>query len=168
MPLRRLNPPLHLLRTLCSVVRCGQCVGGGGTPGPHPERRQQADPGTRALGGRAAVRASRQRLILTPAGERYELAVRSLLVRLEAATLELVASGYEGGALQVAALPSFSAQWLVPRLADFRQRHPRITLHLTQPVINTLPGPEADCAILFGAGTGPACMPTTSPATTWR
>ncbi len=34
-----------------------QCIGGGGIAGPHPERREQADPGARALGGRAAVRA---------------------------------------------------------------------------------------------------------------
>ncbi len=155
MPLRRLNPPLHLLRTLCSVVRCGNVSAAAEPLGLTQSAVSKQIQELERWVGVPLFERSRQRLILTPAGERYELAVRSLLVRLEAATLELVASGYDGGALQVAALPSFSAQWLVPRLADFRQRHPRITLHLTQPVINTLPGPEADCAILFGDGHWP-------------
>lgn len=155
MPLRRLNPPLHLLRTFCTVVRCGNASAAAEpldlTQSAVSKQIQELE---RWVGVPLFER-SRQRLVLTPAGERYELAVRALLARLEAATLELVASGHDGGALQVAALPTFSAQWLVPRLADFRQRHPRITLHLAQPLINALPGPETDCAILFGDGHWP-------------
>jgi LysR family glycine cleavage system transcriptional activator len=99
---------------------------------------------------------SRKRLALTPAGERYEKAVRALLAQLEAATLELITSGDGGGALHLSTLPTFGAKWLIPRLPDFQRLHPQITLHFV-PFVHgyDFERPELDCAILFGDGHWP-------------
>jgi DNA-binding transcriptional LysR family regulator len=99
---------------------------------------------------------SRKRLALTPAGERYEKAVRALLARLEAATLELITSGDGGGALHLSTLPTFGAKWLIPRLPQFQHRHPQITLHFVPYVHGyDFSNPELDCSILFGEGHWP-------------
>jgi DNA-binding transcriptional LysR family regulator len=99
---------------------------------------------------------SRKRLALTPAGERYEKAVRALLARLEAATLELITSGDGGGALHLSTLPTFGAKWLIPRLPQFQHRHPQITLHFVPYVHGyDFSRPELDCSILFGDGHWP-------------
>ncbi len=155
MPLRRLNPPLHLLRTLCTVVRCGNASAAAESLDLTQSAVSKQIQELERWVGVPLFERSRQRLVLTPAGERYELTVRALLARLEAATLELVASGYDGGALHIAALPTFCAQWLVPRLPDFRRRHPRITVHLAEPAVHGPPEPGTDCAILFGDGHWP-------------
>ena len=68
----------------------------------------------------------RKRLSLTPAGLRYEAAVRPLLAQLEAATLDLITSGDGGGALHLSTLPTFGAKWLIPRLPRFQKEHPHI------------------------------------------
>ncbi|UEG46493.1 LysR substrate-binding domain-containing protein [Paracidovorax citrulli] len=155
MPLRRLNPPLHLLRTLCTVVRCGNASAAAESLDLTQSAVSKQIQELERWVGVPLFERSRQRLVLTPAGERYELTVRALLARLEAATLELVASGYDGGALHIAALPTFCAQWLVPRLPDFRRRHPRITVHLAEPAVHGPPEPGTYCAILFGDGHWP-------------
>ncbi|SFD89896.1 LysR substrate-binding domain-containing protein [Paracidovorax konjaci] len=155
MPLRRLNPPLHLLRAFCTVVRFGGVSRAADALDVTQSAVSKQVQELERWVGVPLFERNRQRLALTPAGERYEQAVRTLLARLEAATLELVTSTHHGGSLRVSALPTFAAQWLVPRLPAFRQRHPRITLHLSQAFINELPGPELDCAIVFGDGHWP-------------
>ena len=156
MPLRRLNPPLNLLRAFSTVVRFGGVSRAAEalhlTQGAVSKQVQELE---RWIGAPLFER-SRKRLALTPAGERYEKAVRALLAQLEAATLELITSGDGGGALHLSTLPTFGAKWLIPRLPDFQQRHPQITLHFV-PFVHgyDFERPELDCAILFGDGHWP-------------
>lgn len=98
----------------------------------------------------------RQRLVLTPAGTRYEAAIRPLLSQIEAATLELIASGQGGGALRLSTLPTFGAKWLIPRLPRFSALHPRIDLQFV-PYLQgyDFKRSHLDCSILYGNGHWP-------------
>jgi len=101
----------------------------------------------------------RKRLSLTPAGQRYEAAVRPLLAQIEAATLELITSGDGGGALNISALPTFGAKWLIPRLPLFQQAHPQIALHFVPYVQGyDFHRADLDCSILFGDGHWPGAV----------
>jgi LysR family glycine cleavage system transcriptional activator len=109
--------------------------------------------------GRPLFRRVKQRLILTEPGEAYSLAVRDLLDQAEAATLQLMAYGSEGGVLTVALLPTFGSRWLIPRLADFTARHPDIQLDLvTQVKQFEFAGSGIDVAIHFGSEVWPGAV----------
>jgi LysR family glycine cleavage system transcriptional activator len=109
--------------------------------------------------GRPLFRRLKQRLVLTEPGEAYSIAVRDLLDRAEAATLQLMAYGSGGGLLTVALLPTFGSRWLVPRLGDFTTRHPDIQLNLvTQVRPFDFAGSEIDVAIHFGTDVWPGAI----------
>jgi LysR family glycine cleavage system transcriptional activator len=156
MSLRRLHPPLQLLRAFSTVVRFGGVSRAAEslhlTQSAVSKQIQELE---RWIGVVLFER-SRKRLALTPAGERYEKAVRALLLQLETATLELITSGGEGGALHLSALPTFGAKWLIPRLPAFQQKEPQVTLHFVPYVHGyDFQRPELDCSILFGDGHWP-------------
>ena len=102
--------------------------------------------------GRPLFRRVKQRLVLTEPGETYATAVRDILDRAEAATVQLMAYGSGGGMLTVALLPTFGSRWLVPRLGDFAARHPDIQLNLVAQVKPfEFAGSDIDVAIHFGS-----------------
>ncbi|MGC4027447.1 MAG: LysR substrate-binding domain-containing protein [Steroidobacteraceae bacterium] len=81
------------------------------------------------LGSELFVR-ERQAVRLTRAGEAYAEEVRRTLRRISSATLAFRANP-EGGALNLAVLPTFGTRWLAPRLAGFLAANPGITVNLT-------------------------------------
>ncbi|RXZ45620.1 transcriptional regulator GcvA [Crenobacter cavernae] len=106
--------------------------------------------------GRPLFERVKQRLVLTSAGEGYAAAIRDVLDRAEAATLQLMAHGNEGGVLRLAVLPTFGSRWLVPRLGDFSRRHPDVELDLVTQVRPFDFDKEAvDAAIHFGPALWP-------------
>lgn len=71
---------------------------------------------------------------LTDAGRRYSRNVAARLDAVERDTLDLMAQagrGGAGGSLELAVVPTFATEWLMPRLARFQQAHPGITVHFT-------------------------------------
>lgn len=72
-----------------------------------------------------------KRLRPTPAADVYLRRIQPLLLKLEAASIELKAGGRSSGRLNLAVLPSIAAKWLMPRYSDFSARHPDIILNLT-------------------------------------
>lgn len=80
--------------------------------------------------GTPLFRRTRHGVALTPAGLAYLRQVSTRLDGLERDTLDAMGNRAEGGALQIAAVPTFATRWLLPRLADFSRRHPDITVHL--------------------------------------
>ena len=82
------------------------------------------------LGLRLFRRSSRG-VALTDAGRRYSQLVGRRLDEVEQDTMELMSGGGEGGAIELAVVPTFGTRWLVPRLPDFTRRHPNVRVHLS-------------------------------------
>ncbi|MDR8017249.1 LysR family transcriptional regulator [Ectopseudomonas guguanensis] len=75
-------------------------------------------------------RRSRRGVVLTEAGVAYSRKVAAQLDAVERDTLALM--GNQGTtSIELAVVPTFGTQWLVPRLRAFQQLHPEVTVHLT-------------------------------------
>jgi LysR family glycine cleavage system transcriptional activator len=73
----------------------------------------------------------RRRIVLSDAGRAMLPEAEAVLERLGEAALTVMAFGGREQVLRLAALPSFSSAWLVPRLAAFRATAPDITFDLS-------------------------------------
>jgi len=119
-------------------------------------------------------RRSRRGVKLTEAGLSYSRRVATQLDAVERDTLSVM--GHTGAnVIELAVVPTFGTQWLLPRLKDFQEQHPEVTVNLTN---RTRPflfaDTEFDAAIYFGdadwSGTeshklmGENPMPVCSPA----
>ncbi|WP_170435512.1 LysR substrate-binding domain-containing protein [Ruegeria arenilitoris] len=128
--------------------------------------------------GVALIQRDQMRLQLTPAGKEYVETARTALQQLAQASLKLKANP-SGGSLQLSILPAFGMHWLAPRLQDFAQRHPEVTMNLSTRLKPFDFGTEPfDAAIHFGqrdwAGVNylpimceevlPVCAPALLPA----
>ncbi|MBL0843843.1 LysR family transcriptional regulator [Pseudomonas mediterranea] len=124
--------------------------------------------------GVALFRRSRRGVKLTEAGLSYSRRVATQLDAVERDTLSVM--GHTGAnVIELAVVPTFGTQWLLPRLKDFQQQHPEVTVNLTN---RTRPflfaDTDFDAAIYFGdadwSGTeshklmGENPMPVCSPA----
>ncbi|WP_350024162.1 MULTISPECIES: LysR family transcriptional regulator [Pseudomonas] len=124
--------------------------------------------------GLELFRRSRRGVKLTEAGLSYSRRVATQLDAVERDTLSVM--GQRGAnVIELAVVPTFGTQWLLPRLKDFQQQHPEVTVNLTN---RTRPFLFADtpfdAAIYFGdadwSGTqshwlmGENPMPVCSPA----
>lgn len=119
-------------------------------------------------------RRSRRGVKLTEAGLSYSRRVATQLDAVERDTLSVM--GQQGtNVIELAVVPTFGTQWLLPRLKDFQLKHPQVTVNLTN---RTRPflfaDTQFDAAIYFGdadwSGTeshrlmGENPMPVCSPA----
>ncbi|MBI7502572.1 LysR family transcriptional regulator [Pseudomonas aeruginosa] len=95
-------------------------------------------------------RRSRRGVKLTEAGLSYS---RRVAVRLDAVERDTLAvmGRQGGGAIELAVVPTFGTQWLLPRLKRFQRLHPEVTVNLTN---RTRPflfaDTEFDAALYFG------------------
>jgi DNA-binding transcriptional LysR family regulator len=84
--------------------------------------------------GLPLFRRGQRGVLLTDAGHRYARSVAARLDEVERDTLDLMAQAGLGdavGSLELAVVPTFATQWLLPRLAGFQALHPGITVHFT-------------------------------------
>jgi len=101
----------------------------------------------------------RQRIVLTQAGAAYAEDVREALGRISAATLNAIAFKGTGGSLALAILPTFGTRWLIPRLPDFSQKHPEVTLNFSTRIVPFDFSRELlDAAIHFGDAVWPGAI----------
>lgn len=92
----------------------------------------------------------KQNISLTEAGKTYAKEVNSALSHIRSATLNLMTNP-EGGILNIAILPMFGSRWLMPRLADFLAKHPRITINTVCKLSQfDFSHEDIHCAIHFG------------------
>ncbi len=73
----------------------------------------------------------KKRVVLTPSGREYALRMREHLDRIERDTLELMGNKDGAGVLELAVIPTFATQWLIPRLAQFQALRPDIKINLS-------------------------------------
>jgi DNA-binding transcriptional LysR family regulator len=84
-------------------------------------------------------------------GREYASRIRRHLDQIRRDTLEISAGHEMGFVLEVAVVPTFATQWLIPRLPDFSRLHPNITVNLSarsQPF--SFQENAYDAAIYFG------------------
>ncbi len=93
---------------------------------------------------------NKQNITLTEAGKTYAKEVNSALSHIRSATLNLMTNP-DGGILNIAILPMFGSRWLMPRLADFLAKHPRITINTVCKLSQfDFTHEDIHCAIHFG------------------
>ncbi|TWC20834.1 LysR family transcriptional regulator [Pseudomonas sp. SJZ085] len=97
-------------------------------------------------------RRSRRGVKLTEAGLSYSRRVATQLDAVERDTLSVM--GHTGAnVIELAVVPTFGTQWLLPRLKEFQEQHPEVTVNLTN---RTRPflfaDTDFDAAIYFGDG----------------
>ena len=90
------------------------------------------------------------RLVATPAGDAYRAGLGPILDALAALT-DSVASMGEARAITVGVGPTFAIKWLIPRLADFRVRHPGLEVRITTGGMTTPFSEDWTCGILLAA-----------------
>ncbi|MCC6075831.1 LysR family transcriptional regulator [Pseudomonas sp. GCM10022188] len=95
-------------------------------------------------------RRTRRGVRLTEEGLSYGRRIAAQLDAVERDTLAVM--GQQGStSLELAVVPTFATQWLLPRLKDFQGRHPEVTVNLTN---RTRPflfaDTEFDAAVYFG------------------
>jgi len=93
---------------------------------------------------------SGSRVTLNSVGARYADQIRESLDRLERDTQSVIGVPEGGKTLEIAALPTFSCRWLIPRLKSFYTLYPEISVNIaarTDPFI--LAGSGFDAVIHF-------------------
>lgn len=69
-------------------------------------------------------------IVLTDIGRMYQAELALGLQRIRNASLQAVAYRGGGGSFHLAALPTFAAKWLLPRLNRFYAKHPEKIIHV--------------------------------------
>lgn len=80
--------------------------------------------------GTELIHRERNRLILSPAAQKYAADIRQALHQIAQASLRVQVAPL-GGTLNLAILPTFGMRWLVPRLPDFARLHPNVTVNMS-------------------------------------
>ena len=134
MPVRRRQlPPLNAMRAFEAAARLASFKDAaaelGVTHGAVSRHVRQLEDW---LGPPALFRRLNRRVVLTPTGVALLRETAPALDRLAAAAARHQARGGTAPAavLRVNALATFSLRWLLPRLGDFRDRHPEIEVRL--------------------------------------
>ena len=153
---RRL-PPLHALRALIAVVRCGGVSRAAEqlhlTQGAvsHQIRAVQD-----ALGVALFEKNGRQ-LAPTPTLTAYVARLEAAFREIEAASQVLLDSSATAR-LRISTTPSFAVHWLLPRLGDFIAAHPSIDIGVeSSSKLASVNDGQVDVALRFGAGRYPGC-----------
>lgn len=105
------------------------------------------------LGIKLFQRDNRQ-LRLTSEGSNYWPQINSIFEKLQTATEALYTDGASGH-LNVSAPPTFAIEWLIPRIADFKEKHPDVDINISAQVVEDeidFFGEDIDVAIYFSTG----------------
>ena len=101
----------------------------------------------------------RQRVIITDAGKLYLNDVNRVMCNLKDATSRIMACGGNTNLLNLAVLPTFATRWLMPRLSDFIQKHPGVTINLATRLVPFDFGMEPfDAGIHYGSPNWPGAV----------
>jgi len=72
------------------------------------------------------------RVELSDLGARYAAEMREALDMIERRTRQLQADARVDAPLEIGVIPTFASRWLIPRMADFHQRHPQVRINLRE------------------------------------
>ena len=151
-------PPLSALRLFEASARLGSFKSAAEELGLTPSAVGHGIVGLEDWLGVPLFRRTTKGLVLSPAGARYLPAVRQSLEAITAAS-EDIAKRQQRDQLSISAAPTCAARWLLPRLHDFRRKHPaiKVSIDTSKCHANVLAG-EADLAIRLGRGEWPGLV----------
>lgn len=147
-------PPLSALRAFSAFAAAASLEQAGARIGvTHAAISQQIRTLEAHLGLSLVDRGGR-RLTLTADGRRLAEALEAGFGQI-AATLAELTGADETRPLRITTTPAFASGWLMPRLPDFRARHPGIDLMIDPASDLREIGREADIALRYGNGDWP-------------
>jgi LysR family glycine cleavage system transcriptional activator len=118
----------------------------------HRIKRLEAHLGTRLF------RRSAGRMLLTEEGSRLLERVRAAISEI-AEGVEAIRSGNRDRILTISMVPGFATYWLMPRLAEFIERHPDIEVNIRPTMsLTDFTRDEVDMAVRFGPGAWPGLI----------
>lgn len=123
-------PSLAVLQAFEAAARLGSFARAGAELALTPSAISRHVAALEARLGVALFVRVRQRLALTDTGRAYAARMRQHLEQIERDTQAIRNGQAQGYALHLAVVSTFATQWLIPRLPDFAQAHPRVTVHL--------------------------------------
>ncbi|MFT6791573.1 MAG: LysR family glycine cleavage system transcriptional activator [Cellvibrionaceae bacterium] len=94
-----------------------------------------------------------RRVLLTHAGEDYLRSIQKALGEIDLSTQKLIIAAHQSGALNLSVAPAFLTRWLLPRISEFHDSYPDVTLEIS--AANGLIDfnhEETDMAVYFGDG----------------
>lgn len=147
-------PPLSALRAFSAFSSASGLEEAGARIGVTHAAISQQIRGLEAHLGIALVDRGGRRLVLTAEGRRLADALEAGFAQIAAVIAELTGAD-AAEPLRVTATPTFAGGWLLPRLPDFRARHPGIDLMIDPAAELRDLGREADVALRYGNGNWP-------------
>lgn len=147
-------PPLSQLRAFAAFAEAPTLEQAGARIGVTHAAISQQIRALEAHLGLALVERGGRKLALSPEGRRLAEALEAGFGQI-AQTLAAITAADQTPALRITTTPTFAAGWLMPRLADFRARHPGIDLAIDPAHENRDIGREADIGIRYGNGHWP-------------
>lgn len=101
----------------------------------------------------------KKRVALTKVGLLYSKQVRKSLVQLEQDMANIMVHGGTREILELAVLPTFCSQWLIPRLEDFYNHNPNMTINTSaRSVMFLIKETPFDAAIHYGKPSWPGTV----------
>jgi len=150
-------PPLSALRAFSAFASADTLDHAGAAVGvTHAAISQQIRALEAHLGVRLVVRDGR-RLVLTDAGRHLAQALDAGFGQIGRAIADLT-RGEAARPLRITTTPAFASGWLLPRLSDFRARHPGIDLTIDPSSDMRRLGEDADIALRYGNGHWPGTV----------
>ena len=145
-------PPLKGLLALEAVVRHGSVSRAAVELGVSQPAVSQQLRSLERFFGRPMIERSPTGFTLDPEVELFAARLRPAVAEIRAAAAAFDSRSREAAQrLTVALLATFAQRWLIPRLADFQQRHPEIDLRLmTTSLPADLERPDVDLSIRCG------------------
>jgi len=101
----------------------------------------------------------RQRIVITDSGKIYLKDINRIMLDLKGSTSKIMACGGSVSILNLAVLPTFATQWLVPRLPNFVRKNPNATLNFaTRTAQFDFETEPFDAAIHYGTASWPGAV----------
>jgi len=101
----------------------------------------------------------KKRVALTKAGRQYSSQVRAVLDQLEHDMFNIMAHGGIKEILELAVLPTFCSQWLIPRIGRFYEQNPDMRVNISaRSEMFLFKDTNFDAAIHFGQATWPGTV----------
>lgn len=151
----RALPPLSALRALAAFAEGGSLAAAGGRMNVSHAAVSQQLRALEAHLGLALFDRSGRSLVMTAEGRRLAEAVTEGFGAIAGVVAQITGADAHRP-LQISATPAFAASWLMPRLADFRARHPGVSLMIdASPELRPLGPGGIDIALRYGNGDWP-------------